>query len=456
MQLAVVILAAGRGTRFRSAVPKILHTLGGRSLIAHAVQHAVQLKPQRCVIVVNPSCDAAIQQSLAGSRLRLEFARQDKPLGTAHAVQAAQKILKKFPGHVLILAGDVPLMCSDTLRHFVRATIKAGGPGAVLSVEQPDPRGYGRIVRSSDETVRAIVEERDADGETRAIREVNTGVFCCRARWLFDALARIGQGNAQGEFYLTDIAALAAAEGDGLHVVRASDPEEFLGVNSRGELARAEICLRRRLVDYWMDHGVTFRDPESVTIGTDVRIGEDCIIGPHVSLHGATTIGAQCHIEQGAIISDALLATHIHVRPYSIIEHARVGAHCIVGPFARLRPETVLAESVHVGNFVELKKTQMKTGAKANHLTYLGDATVGARTNIGCGTITCNYDGAKKQRTTIGDDVFVGSDVAFVAPVTVGRKSTIAAGSVVTENIPPHTLAIARSRQVNKRGWKRK
>lgn len=439
MALAILILAAGQGKRFKSNRPKILHELAGQPLVSYPLAMSRTLRAAKTVVVVSADSQRAVNALIAATDIKAVTAVQRTPDGTAGAVRAAARQLQGFRGSVLILYGDVPLLRTETLHRVVRDAATRRAVGSVLTVELSDPTGYGRVVRGRDDCIRAITEERDADAATRTIREINTGVMCCDAQWLFAALKQLRANNAQREYYLTDIAAIAAAQGNGLVPILTGDPTECRGVNSRAELAAAEAELRQRLVRQWMDAGVTFRDPASVYLDATVRLGQDTIVEPHVTICGKTVIGPACHIKS-----------------YSMIEDAQIGAAVEIGPFARLRPGTRLDRNVRVGNFVEIKKSWLKAGAKANHLTYLGDATIGEATNVGCGTITCNYDGVHKHKTIIGDHVFIGSDTQFVAPVRVGRGATIAAGSVITDNVPPGALAIARSQQVLKRTWKRK
>lgn len=453
MHLAIVILAAGQGKRFKSQRPKILHALAGRPLVWHALETARALRAARTVVVVSPEVEQPMRALIAEHRLHAVTAIQRTPNGTAGAVKAAQRALKDFSGYVLIMCGDVPLLRRETLQRMIRDVATQQAPGGVLTVELTDPTGYGRIVRGIDGRVYAITEERDADTATRAIQEINTGVMCCDARWLFSALKQIHAQNAQREYYLTDLAAVAAVQGNAFVPILVPDATECRGINSRAELAAAEAEVRRRLVKRWMDAGVTFRDPTAVYIDTTVTIGSDTFIEPNVTLQGATVIGPGCVIGQGSVIINTRLGRNVRVHPYSVIDSAQASDHVEIGPFARLRPGARLDREVRVGNFVEIKKSWLKQGAKANHLTYLGDATIGKATNVGCGTITCNYDGRKKHATIIGDHVFIGSDTQFVAPVRVGRGAVTAAGSVITEDVPPRSLAVARGRQVVKRDW---
>lgn len=454
-KLAVIILAAGQGKRFGSARPKIMHHAAGRSLVEHVLAAAQTLRPERTILVVSPGIKAEVSSWCAEQNLPVEVAVQETAQGTGDAVLAARSKLRGFSGQVLILAGDVPLVQPATLRACVRQAQRAAGSGVVLAMEPRDPHGYGRVCRDADGRVAAIVEQRDADAQVAAIREVNTGIFCCDAKWLFRSLSKISKDNAQGEYYLTDIAAIAAVDRSPLDVVVADDADEFWGVNSRSDLAVVESLFRLHLTEYWMARGVTFQDPDAVQLDVQVKIGQDTIVERNVSLRGETQIGRGCILGQGAILTDMRVGSGVRVLPYSVMEQSRVADDCQLGPFARLRPESRLDAGVRIGNFVELKKTHMKAGAKANHLTYLGDATIGKGSNIGCGTITCNYDGVSKHKTVIGEGVFVGSDCQFVAPVRIGADATIAAGSVITENVPKDSLAIARGRQVIKRQWKR-
>ncbi len=315
-----------------------------------------------------------------------------------------------------------------------------------------DPHGYGRIVRDGEEVLR-IVEEKDASLKEKAIREINTGIYAFEAPFVFDALGKVGRDNAQGEYYLTDVLALARAAGRKVCALAAGDPEETMGINDRVQLARAGLLMRRRINSALMRSGVTLVDPETAYIEPQVRIGEDTIVHPGVHLRGATVIGRDCLIEPGAILTDSILADRVHIKPGSVVEGSEIGADSTIGPMAHLRPGTVLAGGNKIGNFVETKKARLGRKSQASHLTYIGDAEVGERVNFGCGTITCNYDGVNKYQTTVGDDVFVGSDVQFIAPVTIGSGSLIAAGSTITEDVPADALAISRSEQKNIEGW---
>ncbi len=450
--LAAVVLAAGKGTRMKSHTAKVLHEIGGRPLVWYAVKRALDAGASPVVVVVGhqaEAVEAALVASLPGAPLR--FAVQEKQLGTAHAVLAARRGLRGFDGPVAILSGDVPLLETDTLLKVVRARARARAPLAFATMALETPRGYGRVVRDAGGRPAAIVEEKDASDAERAIREVNAGLYCADATFLWKALAKVGADNAQEEFYLTDLVALAARR-DGAVTVDVP-PEEASGVNDREELARAAKVLLRRRARALMRAGVTIEDPDRFDCDDGVEIGPDTIVEPGARLLGRTRIGAACRIGAGAILRDAILDPQVTVRPYTVVEEATIGARAVLGPFSRVRPGSAIGEEAHVGNFVETKKAVLGKGAKANHLAYLGDAFIGAGANIGAGTITCNYDGEKKHPTRIGAGAFVGSDSILVAPLEIGDGAYVAAGSAITETVPAGALAVGRARQVTKEGW---
>ncbi len=448
--LAAIVLAAGKGTRMKSGRAKVLHQVCGRPLAFYPVKRALEAGADPVVVVVGYQADAveaALRQHLPGAPLR--FAHQRQQLGTAHAVQAARAALRGHRGPVLIVSGDTPLITRETLEAVVRA--RGGKALAFATMTLENPEGYGRVVHAPHGGPALVVEEKDAKPEERQIKEVNAGLYCADSGFLWTTLGKVDRRNAQREFYLTDLVALAA-EGPG--AVAAKVPSvEAMGVNDQEELSLAARALTRRIALSLMDQGVTIEDPERFDADEGVRVGADTVIEPSVRLAGATRVGSRCRVGQGSILSDSVVGDGTEVRPYSVIDRSRIGRGCLVGPFARLRPESVLADEVRVGNFVELKKTTVGRGSKANHLTYLGDATVGAGVNVGCGTITCNYDGERKHPTVIGDGVFVGSDSILVAPIRVGKGAYLAAGSTLTEDVPPGALAIGRARQAVKPGW---
>lgn len=448
---AAIVLAAGKGTRMKSALAKVLHRANGRPLAYYPVRRAVELRCHPIVVVVGHQGDR-VQDEL--TRLfpdaGLKFAVQKEQKGTADAVRSARRALAGHDGRVLILYGDVPLLTGETLDRLLRRGGKA--PVSFLTMCPPDPTGYGRVVRDEAGRVRAIVEHKDATAEERAVRECNAGIYDCDAAFLWKALRGVGAKNAQRELYLTDMVAAAFAAGTPAIGVEAP-PEEVAGVNDKAELAAAARTLRERHVLSLMRAGVIVEDPATAYVEEGVELGEDAVLEANVTLRGRTRIGAGARIGTGSVIEGSVVGEGAVVKPYSVLEDAKVGARALIGPFARLRPGTDLAEEVHIGNFVETKKTKMGRGSKANHLAYLGDATVGERCNVGAGTITCNYDGVNKLPTVLGNDVFIGSDTQLVAPVTVGDGAYVGAGATITRDVPPGALALTRAPQTVKEGW---
>lgn len=450
--LAAIVLAAGKGTRMKSQHAKVLHEVCGRPLATFPVRRALEVGADPVVVVVGHQAEAvqaAVAAALPDPALR--FAVQREQLGTAHAVLAAREALGAHRGPVAILSGDTPLLTAATLRAVVDARARAGAGVALGVMTLADPHGYGRVIRDAAGRPARIVEEKDASEAEKRVGEVNAGLYCVEGAFLWEALARVGSANAQREFYLTDLVALAAA---GPGVVAVEVPAlEAAGVNDREELARAGRALTARFASELMRSGVTIEDPARFDVDEGVTVGPDTVIEPGVRLRGRTRVGAGCRIGQGSILADAVVEDGATVKPYSVVEEAVIGPRAIVGPFSRLRPGTELGEEVHVGNFVETKKARLGKGAKANHLTYLGDAVIGAGTNVGAGTITCNYDGEHKHQTRIGERAFIGSDTTLVAPVSVGDGAYVGAGSCVTDDVPAGALAIGRGRQVTKEGW---
>jgi len=448
-KVAAVILAAGKGTRMKSQRPKVLHPLGGLPLAVYPARLARDLGCSPVALVVGHGAEAV---STALAEEELVFAEQLEQLGTGHALLCAEAALHGFSGTLLLLCGDVPLLRRETLERLLTAHRAAAAAVTVLTAEMADPYGYGRIVRENGDVAR-IVEEKDAAPAEKAICEINTGIYALAAPWVFAALRRVGRDNAQGEYYLTDIVGLARGEGRRVCAVIAGDAAEAMGINDRVQLAEAATILRRRLNEEHMRAGVTLLDPATTYIEAGVVIGPDTILHPGVHLRGETVIGSDCEIEPGAMLSDCTLADRVHVKAGSVLAGATIGAGSAIGPMAHLRPGTVLLGGNKIGNFVETKKVRLGFKSQASHLTYIGDAEVGERVNFGCGTITCNYDGVNKFQTTIGDDVFIGSDVQFIAPVTIGSGSLIGAGSTITKDVPPDALAITRAEQKNIAGW---
>ncbi|MBS4095642.1 MAG: bifunctional UDP-N-acetylglucosamine diphosphorylase/glucosamine-1-phosphate N-acetyltransferase GlmU [Sulfuricella sp.] len=447
--LDIVILAAGKGTRMVSDLPKVLHKLAGRPLLQHVIDSAHALGARKIAVVYGHGGEI-VPQRIADPAIA--WVKQEPQLGTGHAVQQAAPHLPD-DGLTLVLYGDVPLISLTTLQGLVAAANNHAA--ALLTVDLPDPSGYGRIQRDAAGHICAIVEHKDATEEQRAINEVNTGVMVLPSARLKGWLAQLSNNNAQGEYYLTDVIAMAVADGVPVHARQSRHHWEVLGINSPTQLAHLERLHQHEEAMALLEKGVRLADPKrfdvrgTLTCGRDVEIDIDCIFEGQVTLGDNVSIGAH------SILRDVTVANGTQIAPFSLIEKAEVGADCRIGPFARIRPGTVLAADAHIGNFVEIKNSQVGTGSKINHLSYVGDATVGAKVNVGAGTITCNYDGANKYRTVIGDGAFIGSDTQLVAPVTVGENATIGAGSTITKDTPAGGLTLSRAKQLTLPGWKR-
>ncbi|AVX92194.1 MULTISPECIES: bifunctional UDP-N-acetylglucosamine diphosphorylase/glucosamine-1-phosphate N-acetyltransferase GlmU [Pseudomonas] len=448
MSLEIVILAAGQGTRMRSALPKVLHPVAGNSMLGHVIHSARQLDPQRIHVVIGHGADM-VRERLAADDLN--FVLQDKQLGTGHATAQAVPFISADT--VLILYGDVPLIEVETLQRLLKHVVP--GQMGLLTVELEDPTGYGRIVRGADGKVAAIVEHKDASEAQRAITEGNTGILAVPANRLADWMSRLSNNNAQGEYYLTDVIEMAVSDGLVVATEQPHDPMEVQGANDRKQLSELERHYQLRAGRRLMAQGVTLRDPARFDVRGEVTVGRDVLIDVNVILEGNVVIEDDVVIGPNCVIKDSTLRKGVVIKANSHIEGAVLGEGSDAGPFARLRPGTVLEARAHVGNFVELKNARMGEGAKAGHLTYLGDAEIGARTNIGAGTITCNYDGANKWKTVLGEDVFIGSNNSLVAPVDISSGATTAAGSTITQNVDNAQLAVGRARQKNIDGWKR-
>ncbi len=452
--LDVLILAAGLGTRMRSNLAKVLHKVDGRPLINHVCRTAASLAPEKIYVVIGHQGDEvreAVLNELDESQV--VFVEQKQQLGTGDAVSSAREHLEGRESTLLVLSGDVPLIRPETLGGLVRSHLSHRGKGAattILTVKLKDPAGYGRIVRGDGGMFEAIVEQKDASDEQREIREVNAGIYCFETRRLFDALKGVQNNNAQGEYYLTDVPALLNKAGEPVAIYQHSDTQEIEGVNNRMQLADIERLLRRRVVTRLMlDYGVTFVDPRTAYVSEFARIGRDTVIYPNVSIEGESHIGDGCVIRSGTRIANSKIANGVEILDSCVIVDSEIENDCKVGPFAHLRGHAVMRAGAKVGNFVELKKTDLGRGSKANHLAYLGDATIGEKSNIGAGTITCNYDGKNKHATQIGNNVKIGSDTMLVAPISVGDGASTGAGSVVTKDVEPGELVVgvpARSR----------
>jgi bifunctional UDP-N-acetylglucosamine pyrophosphorylase/glucosamine-1-phosphate N-acetyltransferase len=450
-QLHIVILAAGKGTRMKSALPKVLHKAGELPLIGHVLRTAAELEPASTTLIVGHQAETV--RAALRERLGLTFAAQEPQLGTGHALLQAEPALRGQSGTVVLLSGDVPLLRPATLDALVRAHHGSGAAATVLTAVVDDPHGYGRIVRDASGRITAIVEHKDASAEQRAIAEINSGIYAFDLAPLFGALADVGAANAQGEYYLPDLVSIYRSRGLGVETVVADDPREILGVNSRKELADVTSLLQARINAGLMESGVTIVDPATAYIGPDVTVGADTTIHPNVHLEGRTTIGSGCVLQSGVRVVDSEIGDQVTINNFCVIVESRVARGAKIGPFAHVRPQSDVGEEAHIGNFVELKKTRLGRGSKANHLAYLGDATIGEKVNVGAGTITCNYDGVAKHPTVIEDGAFIGSDSQLIAPVRVGKGAYVAAGSSITADVPEGALAISRGRQTNKTGW---
>ena len=451
-KLSVVILAAGLGTRMKSQRAKVLHELGGLPLITHVVRTANRLDPETIMVVVGHQAEEVENVVLEAVGEKASFAVQAKQRGTGDAVESTRGLLENSDSLIVLLYGDMPLVRTETLQKLIDHHREKGAACSILSVEMANPTGYGRIVRAEDGSFARIVEQRDATPEQRQIREINSGIYCFEARDLFQALRRVEPANDQGEYYLTDVAEIILSLGGTVSVYVHDDPREVSGINTRAELAEFENLLRRNTIRrLMMETGVTFIDPSHAYIGPDAEVGRDCVIYPDVSIEGKSVIGEGCVIRSGVRITDSRLGNDVTVKDHSLIVDSEIGANCSVGPFAHLRMNAVLEDKATVGNFVEVKKSRLKRGVKAMHLSYLGDATIGERTNIGAGTVTCNYDGTRKHETIVEEDVKIGSDTMLVAPVTVGARSVTGAGSVVTKDVPPDSLVAGVPAEVKKK-----
>jgi bifunctional UDP-N-acetylglucosamine pyrophosphorylase/glucosamine-1-phosphate N-acetyltransferase len=445
----VVILAAGLGTRMKSGLAKALHAVAGLPLVQHVLNAASEIDPGKIVLVLGHQAERV---KAAVTDYRAEIVLQAEQLGTGHAVQQAAAVIDAASGPVMILCADTPLLSGDTLRSVIELHRKSRAAVTLLTAQVEQPFGYGRVVRGKQGVMR-VVEEKDATAAEKKIREVNAGIYCFDPSFLLTSLDRLGKNNAQGEYYLPDLIGLARKKKRGVAALLCSDPDEVMGVNSRYDLSRAEAIMRQRINRRWMTAGVTMLDPATTFVGTEVELGRDVVLYPHVRIEGKSKIGDSCTIYPGSRIRDSVIAATVTVKDYSVIEESDIAPGASIGPFAHLRPGAVIGEGARIGNFVEVKKSTIGIGSKANHLSYIGDAIVGRGVNIGAGVITCNYDGYEKHRTVIEDDVFVGSDAQLVAPVKVGRGAVIAAGATITRDVPADALAISRVPQVVREGF---
>ncbi|HYL86647.1 MAG TPA: bifunctional UDP-N-acetylglucosamine diphosphorylase/glucosamine-1-phosphate N-acetyltransferase GlmU [Candidatus Angelobacter sp.] len=447
--LAVVILAAGKGTRLKSSLAKVLHRAGGRTLVEHIVRACEPLRARGTVVVVGHQAE---QVSAVVEPLGAVSVLQQPQNGTGHAMHVARRAMGRAK-FAVVLPGDAPLIRAETLKTLVATHRNGNAAATVLSAVVADPAGYGRVLRKSETAVSAIVEESQLTGEQREVNEINSAIYCFTLEKLWPALAQVKPNNKHRELYLTDAIGVLSAKGETVLAQVAADSREVLGCNTRADLAEVDRVFREWKRAELMEAGVTIQLPETVLIDPDVTAGEDTVIEPGVQLLGKTKLGARCTIRTGSVLTDALLGDDVTVEPHCVVAHSRLDDRVIIGPFARLRPDNHLKADVRIGNFVELKKSTVGEGTKAMHLTYLGDAKIGSKNNIGAGTITCNYDGFHKYPTVIGNKAFIGSDSTLVAPVRIGDGAYVAAGSTITENVPAGGLGIARGRQSNKPGW---
>jgi bifunctional UDP-N-acetylglucosamine pyrophosphorylase/glucosamine-1-phosphate N-acetyltransferase len=449
-QTHVVVLAAGQGTRMKSSLPKVLHRVPGGCLLDRVLHSARSLSPETLTIVVGHGADAV--RSHLSEQPDVRFALQQPQLGTAHALLQTAPLLSGRSGTLILLSGDVPLLATSTLHGLVTAHCGAGAAATVVTATVDRPFGYGRIVRVDGELAR-IVEERDASPAERQIREINSGIYAFDMAPLFESLGSIASQNAQGEYYLTDLIAIYRRRKLPVKSFGVDDPQQIRGVNSRTELAEVSKLVRQQKNEELMASGVTLIDPAATYIDPHVEIGADTVIHPGVIIEGRSRIGAACEIHAHVTITDCDIGDNVTIKSFSLMTNSRIETGASIGPFAHLRPETVICEGAKVGNFVELKKSTLGPQSKANHLSYLGNATIGTKVNVGAGTITCNYDGEHKHETVIEDGAFIGSDSQLIAPVRVGKGAYVAAGSSITEDVPAGALGIARGRQAVIPGW---
>lgn len=448
MSLKTLILAAGKGTRMKSDLPKVLHKVCGTPMVKKISEICNKIGSLENILILGHKKDEVLKLMKD-----CEYVVQEEQLGTGHAVMQAKDKLKDYNGVTMVLCGDTPLLREETLKKLYDEHIKTEASITILTSIYEDPSGYGRIVKNG-ENVQAIVEEKEASEEIKKIKEVNAGVYCFDNKELFEALNKIDNNNEKGEYYLTDVIGINVREGKKVRTFLLEDNEEILGINSKVELEKANEIMRKRINKKHMENGVIFIHSDSTYIEENVEIDEDTIIYPGVMIQGKTKIGKKCEILGNTRIIDCEIGNNVRVES-SVLEESRIENRVTIGPFAHLRPKSHLKDEVHIGNFVETKKSTLEKGVKAGHLTYLGDAIIGERTNIGAGTITCNYDGVNKYKTNIGKDVFIGSDTMLVAPITIGEKALVGAGSVITKDVPENALAVARGKQIIKNDWRK-
>ena len=448
MELVAVILAAGKGERMISKMPKVLHPVAGKPMLYYPLEVSRKVGALRRIVVVGHG-----REEVSSLFEGVQFVVQEEQLGTAHALLAAEEAIKGWEGGILVLCGDTPLVTEECLRGLIETHIRESAHITVVTIEREDPTGYGRVVKDGRGRLLRIVEEVEAGPEERGIKEVNGGIYLFSSLPLFDLLRAIPPSERKGEHYLTDIVALAREKGYRVVSYMHGNAMDVAGVNTRKDLAIANRIMRERILDGLMAAGVTVMDPSNTYIDYGVKVGMDSILYPNIHIEGDSTVGEGCVIEEGSKIIDSTIGDGCRIRSHSLVESSSIGRGVVIGPFARLRPGSILEEGVKIGNFVEVKNSTIKKGTKANHLSYIGDATIGEGVNIGAGTITCNYDGFKKHRTVVEDGAFIGSDTQLIAPVRVGRGAYIGSGTTVTKDVPPGALAISRVEQKNIEGW---
>jgi len=451
--IAVIILAAGLGKRMKSDMPKALHPVAGKPMLFYPIEVVKGLGIEKVIVIVGHKAGEVIHALNSEPNSKLIYVRQEPQLGTGHAVLSAADSLKSFKGNVLILSGDVPLITRETLLGLLILHAKKKAAISFISTVVEDPAGYGRVLRDGNNSVIRVVEDKDADSEEKAVNEINTGIYCADATFLFSGLKKIKKGNAQGEYYLPDLIAIAVKQKKGVVCLTHINRREVMGINNRIELSEANEEMRERINNELMLSGVTLIDDETAYIHKGIQIDRDTTIYPNVFLEGNTVVGKGCLIEEGCKIINSTIGDGTVIKSHSVIESSEIGRKVSIGPFARIRPQSVIEDNAKIGNFVEIKKSKIGKGSKANHLSYIGDAIIGEDVNIGAGTITCNYDGIKKHQTIIEDGAFIGSDTQLVAPVRVGKDAYIGSGSTITRNVPAGSLALSRAEQRIIKGW---
>jgi bifunctional UDP-N-acetylglucosamine pyrophosphorylase/glucosamine-1-phosphate N-acetyltransferase len=449
-EIGVIILAAGQGTRMKSSLPKVLHALSGKPLFLHVLGRAQQLEPSKVTIVIG-HCAQAVKQAYPSDDVT--WVVQEQQLGTGHAVLCARDSFRQFAGDVLILSGDVPLISERTLKAMLYTHRERRAALTLLTATLKEPSGYGRVLRDARGEITRIIEERDATGSHKQIREINAGVYVASWEFLLSALEEVENNNEQGEYYLPDAVTIGLNRGRRIATVNVDDAREVMGINTREELAAMEKTLQERINGKWMNNGVTLKDPSTTYIEEEVVIGKDTVIGPNTHLLGSTVIGERCQIDGSAYLTDMQIGDEVHLKFSVVLTSSRIADGAIIGPFAHLRPGSSLGPNVHIGNFVETKQATIGEGTKANHLTYLGDVTIGRETNIGAGTIVCNYDGFHKYRTQIGDRVQVGSDSTLVAPISLGDDVYVATATTLRHDVPAGALAFNERQEQVRQGW---